>query len=128
MSLLLESRRDTAAAAHLRCLAADIGGTNARFATAALGENERVRLAAQRSLKVADHDGIESALDAYFSGSGEPVPHRPTCSPSGSAASGSRAMLRWAARSNSHMPIGRWNSHADSAPTPMIAAIHSAAR
>jgi len=76
MSLLLESRRDTAAAAHLRCLAADIGGTNARFATAALGENERVRLAAQRSLRVADHDGIESALDAYFSSSGEPVPER----------------------------------------------------
>ena len=60
----------------LPCIVADIGGTNARFATAALGENERVRLAGQRSLRVADHDGIESALDAYFSASGEPVPER----------------------------------------------------
>lgn len=76
MSLLLENRRNPIIAQQIRCLAADIGGTNARFATAALGENERVRLGAQRSLKVADHEGIESALETYLRDSGEPVPER----------------------------------------------------
>ncbi len=76
MSLLLESRRDPATATALRCLAADIGGTNARFATATLGENARVQLGAQRNLRVEDHSGIESALEAYFADSGEPVPER----------------------------------------------------
>lgn len=76
MSLLLETRRPPSATSRLRCLAADIGGTNARFATAGLDDNARVRLRASRSLKVADHQGIESALESYFADSGEPVPER----------------------------------------------------
>ncbi|SDD42972.1 glucokinase [Aquimonas voraii] len=76
MSLLLENRRDPLLSLQARCLAADIGGTNARFATAALGNNDRIRLGAQRNLKVADYEGVESALESYFRESGEPVPER----------------------------------------------------
>lgn len=76
MSLLLETRRESMATTRLRCLAADIGGTNARFATAELGENDRVQLGALRNLKVADHSGIESALAAYLADSTDPIPER----------------------------------------------------
>jgi glucokinase len=59
-----------------RCLAADIGGTNARFASAALHGTARVRLRSPSTLRVADFQGIEAALSAYFEASGEPVPER----------------------------------------------------
>lgn len=73
MSQPLESMRAIIAP---RCLAADIGGTNARFATARLGDNARVSLEARRNLRVDEHAGIEAALDAYLRSTGESLPER----------------------------------------------------
>ncbi|MFQ3665145.1 MAG: glucokinase [Sphingomonadaceae bacterium] len=51
-------------------LAADIGGTHARFAIASRGA-DGIRLAAERKLRVADFTSLETALNAYRAEAGE---------------------------------------------------------
>lgn len=74
MSLLLEPQTIAHAATALHCLAADIGGTNARFATARLHDGVRVDLEARRTLKVDLHDGMEAALGCYFRDTDQAIP------------------------------------------------------
>ncbi len=58
----------------MELLAADIGGTHARFALATPGPDGRPLLAAVACLKVADHASLDSALAAYAAGLGRPLP------------------------------------------------------
>lgn len=55
-------------------VAGDIGGTNARFAIARLGEDGGIALSDERKLKVADHASFESAWETFAAGLGRPMP------------------------------------------------------
>jgi glucokinase len=49
----------------MRLLAADIGGTHARFAIARLEDSGRIALDQVAKLRVADHASLDTALEAY---------------------------------------------------------------
>ena len=57
-----------------RIVAADIGGTHARFAFAELAEGERPRLGPMRRYRTRDHEGLASAWRAFARDAGEPLP------------------------------------------------------
>ena len=58
----------------MKIVAADIGGTNARFALAELREGERPALSRVHRYPAADHDGLASAWAAYARDLGEKPP------------------------------------------------------
>ncbi len=58
----------------MRIVAADIGGTNARFAIADLRPGERPRLGRTRRYATADHSGLASAWQAFAQEMGEEMP------------------------------------------------------
>ncbi len=58
----------------MELIAADIGGTHARFAVATRGEDGRISLSHLAKLKVADHASLQTAFDAYRQGVGRPLP------------------------------------------------------
>jgi glucokinase len=58
----------------MRLLAADIGGTHARFAIAERDAAGVIRLEQQAKLKVADHASLDTALEAYRDGIDGPFP------------------------------------------------------
>ncbi len=55
-------------------VAVDIGGTHARFAIATLAGGKVVGLALERTLKCADHDGLQAAWACYGSSIGRALP------------------------------------------------------
>lgn len=55
-------------------VAADLGGTHARFALARLAPGERPRLGPVTRLRVADHDGLRGAWQAFAGQAGVPLP------------------------------------------------------
>ena len=59
----------------MRIVAADIGGTNARFALAELGRGKRPALSQVRRYAAVEHDGVASAWAAYARDVGEPLPN-----------------------------------------------------
>ena len=58
----------------MKIVAADIGGTNARFALAELGDGERPALSRVRRYSAAGHEDFASAWAAYARDVGEPLP------------------------------------------------------
>jgi glucokinase len=58
----------------LKIVAADIGGTHARFALADLAEGERPRLGPMRRYRTRDHEGLASAWRAFAGDAGEALP------------------------------------------------------
>lgn len=58
----------------MELVAADIGGTHARFAIATRGDDGQIRLSHEAKLKVADHASLQSAFEAFSLGLGRPVP------------------------------------------------------
>ena len=58
----------------MRIVAADIGGTNARFAIAELRPGERPMLGQARRYPSAQHSGLASAWRAFAADAGEPLP------------------------------------------------------
>jgi len=58
-----------------RIVAADIGGTNARFALAEVAGGRVVSLDEPVVLRAADHAGLASAWAAFGAAVGEPLPH-----------------------------------------------------
>lgn len=60
--------------AAMEIVAADIGGTNARFVLATIDENKAVRLGEPYTAPTAGHGGLESAWAAYAAHLGRPLP------------------------------------------------------
>lgn len=60
----------------MRIVAADIGGTNARFALAEVERGRVVSLSDPIVLKAAEHSGLPSAWAAFGAAVGEPLPRR----------------------------------------------------
>lgn len=60
----------------MRIVAADIGGTNARFALAEVDRGKVVSLSEPVVLKAADHSGLASAWAAFGTAIGESLPRR----------------------------------------------------
>jgi glucokinase len=60
----------------MRLLAADIGGTHARFAIAERDALGAIRLEGTAKLRVADHAGLDTALEAYCEGLGGRLPEQ----------------------------------------------------
>ena len=58
----------------MKIVAADIGGTHARFAIAELREGERPRIGAMGRYRTREHDGLASAWRAFARDAGEPLP------------------------------------------------------
>ncbi|MCG2840360.1 glucokinase [Sandaracinobacter sp. RS1-74] len=58
----------------MEMVAADIGGTHARFAIATRGEEGRIALSHVAKLKVAEYASLQAAFEAYRAGLGRPVP------------------------------------------------------
>ncbi len=58
----------------MELVAADIGGTHARFAIATVNDAGRIDLSHQSKLKVAEHASLQSAFEAFALGLGRPVP------------------------------------------------------
>ena len=58
----------------MRIVAADIGGTNARFAIAELRPGERPRIGEARRYPTAEHPGLASAWRTFAADAGEPLP------------------------------------------------------
>jgi glucokinase len=57
-----------------RIVAVDIGGTHARFALAEVEGGRVLRLDGERTLRTADHDGLEDAWKAFGAAAGRPLP------------------------------------------------------
>ncbi|MGL6043855.1 MAG: glucokinase, partial [Sandaracinobacteroides sp.] len=55
-------------------VAADIGGTHARFAIAARQSDGRIMLSHGAKLKVADHASLQTAFEAFAAGAGRSLP------------------------------------------------------
>ncbi len=72
MLVTTDSVRDPDAASFSRCLVADIGGTNARFAVAEISGSgkiaQRAALAHARNYLVRDHPSLGRAIDGYLAG------------------------------------------------------------
>ncbi len=58
----------------MQAVAADIGGTHARFAIATRGDDGRISLAHEAKLKVAEFASLQTAWQAYAAGLGAPMP------------------------------------------------------
>lgn len=58
----------------MKIVAADIGGTNARFAIAELRPGERPRVGPMHRYRTAEHRGLLSAWTAFAADAGEPLP------------------------------------------------------
>jgi len=68
------SRTGAIARPKLSIVAADIGGTHARFAIAALAPGKRPELGEARRYRIADFEGLASAWRAFARDAGEPLP------------------------------------------------------
>lgn len=58
----------------MELVAADIGGTHARFAIATCRDDGGIDLSHEARLKVAEHASLQSAFEAFAGGLGRPVP------------------------------------------------------
>ena len=58
----------------MKIVAADIGGTHARFALAEIAPGELPRLGAMKRYRTREHDGLASAWAAFARDCGEPLP------------------------------------------------------
>ena len=58
----------------MRIVAADIGGTHARFALAEIVPGERPRLGPMKRYRTREHPGLASAWEKFAEESGEPLP------------------------------------------------------
>jgi glucokinase len=58
----------------VKIVAADIGGTHARFALAEIGDGALPRLGAMRRYRTREHEGLASAWAAFERDCGEPLP------------------------------------------------------
>ncbi len=58
----------------MKIVAADIGGTHARFALAELAEGQRPRLGPMHRYRTREHDGLASAWRAFARDAGEALP------------------------------------------------------
>jgi glucokinase len=59
----------------MKIVAADIGGTHARFALADIVPGELPRLGAMKRYRTREHEGLASAWAAFERDCGEPLPH-----------------------------------------------------
>ncbi len=58
----------------MELVAADIGGTHARFAIATEADDGRIHLSHEAKLKVAEHASLQTAFEAFAAGLGRPMP------------------------------------------------------
>jgi glucokinase len=58
----------------MELVAADIGGTHARFAIARRSDGGRISLSHEAKLKVAEHASLQTAFETFRAGLGRPVP------------------------------------------------------
>ena len=69
----------------MEIVAADIGGTHARFTLAAIGEDKAVRLGEPYTARTAAHGGLESAWAAFAAHLGRPLPAAASIAVAGNA-------------------------------------------
>src|SRR3546814_8971196 len=69
----------------MEIVAADIGGTHARFALATIGGDKAVRLGEPFTARTAEHGGLESAWASFAAHLGRPLPTAASIAVAGNA-------------------------------------------